>query len=107
MASALPRNKKRYTFARYLVLERTWPFFLDLTVAAALLAGFYAILWIAKFWFSGAVPEVEIDRSPSHLPLYAFYSTVRIFIAYLLSLLFAISYGYIAAYNKRLETLMI
>ncbi len=97
----------RYTFSRAQVVERTWPFFLDLTVAAALLAGFYAILWIAKFWFSGAVPEVEIYRSPSHLPLYAFYSTVRIFIAYLLSLLFAISYGYIAAYNKRLETLMI
>jgi len=97
----------RYTFSRAQVVERTWPFFLDLTVAAALLAVFYAILWIAKFWFSGAVPEVEIYRSPSHLPLYAFYSTVRIFVAYLLSLLFAISYGYIAAYNKRLEALMI
>jgi NitT/TauT family transport system permease protein len=99
--------KNRYTFARALVVERTWPFFLDLTVAAGLLAGFYAILWVAKFWFSGAVPEVEIYRSPSHLPLYAFYSTVRIFVAYLLSLVFAIGYGYIAAYNKRVEALMI
>jgi NitT/TauT family transport system permease protein len=96
-----------YTFSRELVLERTWPFFLDLTVAAGLLAGFYAILWVAKFWFSGAIPEVEIYRSPSHLPLYAFYSTVRIFVAYLLSLVFAIGYGYIAAYNKRVESLMI
>jgi NitT/TauT family transport system permease protein len=72
-----------------------------------LLAVFYAILWIAKFWISGAVPEVEIYRSPSHLPLYAFYSTVRIFVAYLLSLAFAIGYGYIAAYNPRVEALMI
>ncbi len=99
--------KPRYTFSRELVLERTWPFFLDLTVAAGLLAAFYAILWIARFWFSGAIPEVEIYRSPSHLPLYAFYSIVRIFIAYLLSLAFAIGYGYIAAYNKRVEALMI
>src|SRR6202041_1932291 len=107
MPSPLPQNKTRYTFSRELVLERTWPFFLDLTVAAGLLAGFYAILWVAKFWFSGAIPEVEIYRSPSHLPLYAFYSTVRIFVAYLLSLVFAIGYGYIAAYNKRIEALMI
>jgi NitT/TauT family transport system permease protein len=107
MASPFPRFKSRYTFSRDLVLERTWPFFLDLTVAAGLLAGFYAILWVARFWFSGAIPEVEIYRSPSHLPLYAFYSTVRIFVAYLLSLAFAIGYGYIAAYNPRVEALMI
>lgn len=99
--------KKAYPLSRALVVERTWPIFLDLTVAAGLLAGFYAILWIAKFWFSGAIPEVEIYRSPWHLPLYAFYSTVRIFVAYLLSLAFAIGYGYIAAYNPRVEALMI
>ena len=97
----------RNTFSRELIGERTWPFFIDLSVAAALLAGFYAILWIGKFWFSTAIPEVAIQRSPSHLPLYAFYSTARIFIAYILSLVFAIGYGYIAAYNKRVEALMI
>ena len=93
--------------SRAFVMERTWPFFVDMSVAAALLAGFYAILWIAKFWFSSAIPEVEIHRSPVHLPLYAFYSLVRIFVAYGLSLLFAVGYGYTAAYNKRLESLMI
>ena len=98
---------ERRTFSREFIAERTWPFFLDLSVAAALLAGFYAVLWIAKFWFSSAIPQVAIQRSPSHLPLYAFYSTARIFIAYILSLAFAIIYGYIAAYNKRVEALMI
>ena len=98
---------ERHTFSREFIAERTWPFFLDLSVAATLLAGFYAIIWIAKFWFSSAIPEVAIQRSPSHLPLYAFYSTARIFIAYILSLAFAIGYGYIAAYNRRLEALMI
>ncbi|MGC2582387.1 MAG: ABC transporter permease subunit, partial [Acidobacteriaceae bacterium] len=48
-----------------------------------------------------------IYRSPSHLPLYAFYSVVRIFLAYALSLLFAVGYGYTAAYNKRVEALLI
>ena len=99
--------RPRFTLSRTFAVERTWPFFIDLSVAAALLAGFYAILWVAKFWFSSAIPEVEIYRSPSHLPLYAFYSVVRIFLAYALSLLFAIGYGYLAAYNKRLEALMI
>jgi NitT/TauT family transport system permease protein len=99
--------KPRLTLSRAFVMERSWPFFIDLSVAAALLAGFYAILWVAKFWFSSAIPEVEIYRSPSHLPLYAFYSLVRIFVAYALSLIFAIAYGYTAAYNKRLEALLI
>jgi len=99
--------KPRLTLSRAFVMERTWPFFIDLSVAAALLAGFYAILWIAKFWFSSAIPEVEIYRSPAHLPLYAFYSLVRIFVAYALSLVFAVAYGYMAAYNKRLEALPI
>ena len=99
--------KMRYTFSRSLAIERTWPFFLDLTVAMGLLAGFYAVLQIAHYWLSGAVPEVEISQSPTILPIYAFYSCVRIGVAYLLSLLFAVGYGYIAAYNKRVEALMI
>ena len=99
--------KVRYSFSRTLVLERSWPFFLDLTVAMGLLAAFYAVLQIARYWLSGAVPEVEISQSPTMLPLYAFYSCVRIGVAYLLSLLFAVGYGYLAAYNKRVEALMI
>lgn len=97
----------RYSLARSLVIERSWPFFLDLTVAMGLLAGFYAVLQIARYWLGGAVPEVEISQSPAMLPLYAFYSCVRIGVAYLLSLLFAVAYGYVAAYNKRVEALMI
>jgi NitT/TauT family transport system permease protein len=101
------RMRPRFTLSGTFVMQRTWPFFIDLSVAAALLAGFYAILWVAKFWLSSAIPEVEIYRSPIHLPLYAFYSLVRIFVAYGLSLIFAVGYGYTAAYNKRLEALMI
>jgi NitT/TauT family transport system permease protein len=41
------------------------------------------------------------------LPVYAFYSVVRIGIAYLLALVFAIAYGYTAAYNPRVEAWMI
>ena len=36
------------TLSRSLVLERTWPFFLDLSVAACGLGLFYAVLRIAQ-----------------------------------------------------------
>jgi NitT/TauT family transport system permease protein len=95
------------TLSRSLVLERTWPFFLDLSVAACGLALFYAVLRIAQYWLGHPVPAVEISPSAKMLPLYAFYSVVRIFVAYLLSLIFAVGYGYIAAYNPRAEAFMI
>jgi NitT/TauT family transport system permease protein len=97
----------RETLARSLVVQRTWPFVLDMCVASIGLACFYGVVYIAKYWFGGAQPEITISQSPRALPLYAFYSIVRIGLAYLLSLFFAIGYGYVAAYNKRIEALMI
>jgi NitT/TauT family transport system permease protein len=97
----------RETLARSQVLQRTWPFVLDMCVAGIGLACFYGVVYLAKYWFGGAQPEIVISQSPRALPLYAFYSIVRIGLAYLLSLVFAIGYGYVAAYNKRIEALMI
>jgi NitT/TauT family transport system permease protein len=97
----------RETLARAQVLKRSWPFVLDLLVAAIGLAFFYGVVVIAKYWFGHATPEIVISQSPRALPLYAFYSVVRIGLAYVLSLIFAVGYGYLAAYNKRLEALMI
>jgi NitT/TauT family transport system permease protein len=97
----------RETLARAQVLKRSWPFVLDLLVAAIGLACFYGVVVIAKYWFGHSTPDIVISQSPRALPLYAFYSIVRIGLAYLLSLIFAVGYGYLAAYNKRLEALMI
>ena len=64
-------------------------------------------------WKSGApgsapsTPHVEISRSLGALPVYAGYSLLRIALAYVLSLLFAVTYGYIAAYRPRAERFMI
>jgi NitT/TauT family transport system permease protein len=101
------RLQPRETLARTQVLERGWPFFLDLCIAAVGLACFYSVIRIAMFWAGRAEPEIVISLSPRALPHYAFYSIVRIGLAYLLSLFFAISYGYIAAYNRRAEKVMI
>ena len=99
--------RNRETLSRSQVLERSWPFVLDLCVAGIGLACFYGIVVIARYWFGHPVPEITISQSPRALPLYAFYSVVRIGLAYLLSLFFAVGYGYLAAYNKRLEALML
>jgi NitT/TauT family transport system permease protein len=95
------------TFARSLVTVRTWPFVIDMGVAVCGLAIFFAVVGTGKYWLSKPAPIVEISHSISALPLYAFYSIVRIGIAYLLSLVFAIAYGYIAAYNPRIEPWMV
>src|SRR5580700_8235290 len=97
----------RETLARSQVLQRSWPFVLDICVAGIGLACFYGVVFIAKYWFGHPEPEIVISQSPRALPVYAFYSVVRIGLAYLLSLVFAIGYGYVAAYNKRIEALMI
>jgi NitT/TauT family transport system permease protein len=76
-------------------------------VSLVLLAIFFAIIATGRYWLGKPLPESNISHSISALPLYAFYSCMRIAIAYVLSLVFAISYGYIAAYNKRVEPWMI
>src|SRR5208283_5644746 len=96
------RVKIQFTFERSQVAARTWPVLIDLTVAACGLALFFAVVQLGGYWLGKPTPAVVISHSVRALPLYAFYSVVRIFIAYLLSLIFAVSYGYIAAYNPRI-----
>ncbi|HWG19645.1 MAG TPA: ABC transporter permease subunit [Terracidiphilus sp.] len=95
------------TLSRTLVLERSWPVVLDMTVAAFCLATFYCVVLLGRYWFSHPVPSAQISQSIRALPLYAFYSVVRIGVAYLLSLVFAVGYGYYAAYHPRVEAFMI
>ena len=80
-----------------LVPRRTWSFITDIPIFAAGLALFYSILILARYWASPFSPQVEISGSPAALPSYAMYSLLRIVIAYLLSLVFTLVYGYIAA----------
>jgi NitT/TauT family transport system permease protein len=93
--------------SRAVIGERTWSRLLDLLVFAAVLAAIEGLLVIARYWFGAITPAAEISRSPRALPLYAFYSVVRIAVAYLLSLVFALGYGYLAAYNLRLQGFML
>jgi NitT/TauT family transport system permease protein len=76
-------------------------------VFGAVLAVFYGMVTVGRYWIGAVTPAAEISRSPFSLPRYAFYSLVRMGVAYILSLIFAIAYGYVAAYNKRLQGIML
>ena len=93
--------------ARALIRRRSWPVLADALVFAVVLAAIFGVLATVRYWMGAAAPRVHISRSPAALPVYALYSLVRIGVAYVLSLLFAVGYGYVAAYHRRVESLMI
>jgi NitT/TauT family transport system permease protein len=71
------------------------------------LALFYGVVEVGRNWLGPFTPHVEISRSLGALPIYAGYSLLRIALAYVLSLIFAITYGYIAAYRPGADRFMI
>jgi NitT/TauT family transport system permease protein len=79
----------------------------DVPVILGGLALFYALLSFTHYWTTPVHEHAEINLRPSALPTYAMYSVLRIAIAYGLSLLFSVVYGYIAAYNPKAERFMI
>ena len=95
------------TLTRSLVMVRTWPVVIDMGVGLCALAVFIAIVHLAAYWMGTAVPVSPISGNARSLPVYAFYSVMRIGIAFVLSLVFAIAYGYIAARNARAEAWMV
>jgi len=105
--NTLSYARTRETLAQSQVVRRSWPVIIDLCVAGIGLAVFYAIVRIAMLWAGPTSEQMVVSMSPRALPVYAFYSAVRIFLAYVLSLVFAITYGYLAAYNIHLEAFMI
>jgi NitT/TauT family transport system permease protein len=105
------RSPDRFSVPKILawgsVPRGTWSWITDLPIFAAGLALFYAFILLARYWAGPFTPSVDISRSPSALPLYALYSLLRIGVAYFLSLIFTLVYGYIAAYNAQAERIMI
>src|SRR6202140_1988679 len=90
--------------------ERTrWKssFVADVAVFAGLLAILYALFASGRIWFAPFTPVANISSSPRALPLYAAYSFVRIAIAYVLSLLFALGYGLAAAKSERAAKILL
>ncbi|HVR26341.1 MAG TPA: ABC transporter permease subunit [Candidatus Polarisedimenticolia bacterium] len=79
----------------------------DLPIAFAGMALFYGLLSLTRYWTAPVNTRAQIDLSPSLLPTYALYSVARLAVAYLLSLVVSLIYGYVAAHSAKAERLMI
>ncbi|HVM74400.1 MAG TPA: ABC transporter permease subunit [Candidatus Saccharimonadales bacterium] len=80
---------------------------IDVSVFIAVFAVIFGMYSIGRSWLGPVRVETEISQNPSSLPLYALYSLVRILVAYAISLLFALAYGYTAAKSRRAELVLI
>ena len=101
-ATPLPPTVKRPAGSRW-----SWAFLIDIAVFLFVFAAIFGVYAIGRSWFGPVHPHVEISQNPRALPLYALYSLVRISVAYALSLVFALAYGYVAASSRRAEVIMV
>jgi NitT/TauT family transport system permease protein len=74
---------------------------LDLALLAGVAGLGAGVVRLARGWTGALHPAVEIDPSPAALPGYALLSLSRGLLAYALSLLFTLGYGYWAAKDRR------
>jgi len=80
---------------------------IDVFLVAAVGALVGGVVVLARRWEAPIRTVTTIDLSPRALPGYTLLSLSRGFAAYILSLLFTLTYGTIAAHSKRAEKVMI
>ncbi|MCU1316646.1 MAG: binding-protein-dependent transport system inner rane component [Candidatus Acidoferrum typicum] len=85
----------------------SWAFLIDVAVFLFVCAAIFGVYAIGRSWLGPVHPHAEISQNPRVLPLYALYSLVRISVAYVWSVVFALAYGYIAASSRRAEIIMV
>lgn len=78
----------------------------DGVVLLSLVVVFYGGLTLATHFFKETASAEQISLSPGALPTYTLYSVTRMLIAYLLSMLFTLVYGRMAAYNRQAEKVL-
>jgi NitT/TauT family transport system permease protein len=101
-ATPLPPTAVRPAGSRW-----SWAFLIDIAVFLFVFAAIFGVYAIGRSWLGPAMPVAQISQSPRALPLYALYSLVRIVVAYGLSLVFALGYGYLAANSRRAEVILV
>ncbi|MBI1862285.1 MAG: ABC transporter permease subunit [Deltaproteobacteria bacterium] len=80
---------------------------IDLLLFFGILFFFYSFAGVAGEMTGPFRSKIEIDLSLRALPFYAFFSLMRGFTAYGLSLIFSLFYGYFAAHSKHGEKILI
>lgn len=80
---------------------------IDIIALGLIFAIFYFVFVGSRNYTREILEKRELILSLKYLPLYSFYSILRIFIAFILSFIFALTYGYMAYKNKTLEIFLI
>jgi len=88
-------------------LPRTAPRWVDLVLFGLVGAITYGLMRTATRLSAPLSTGTQVDLSAVHLPLYAAYSTLRMTIAYGLSVAFSLAYAKIAAASRPAERVMI
>jgi len=102
LTTPLPPAARRPAGSRW-----SWAFLIDVAVFLFVFAAIYGVYAIGRAWLGPVHPQAQISQRPRDLPLYACYSLVRLIVAYVLSLVFALAYGYAAASSRRAEMVLI
>ena len=89
------------------ISERLPSLLKDIPIILSGLALFYGLLYLTRYWAGPVNPQPVIRLDAAALPRYAAFSVARILLAYLLSLVVAVAYGYLAAHNAIAERIMI
>lgn len=79
----------------------------DLLLFLGVVLFIYAMIGVTQEWVQPYHPKTEIHLDFKSLLQYSFFSLVRVFSAYLLSLVFTFTYGYVAAKSRYLEPILI
>jgi NitT/TauT family transport system permease protein len=90
-----------------LATRRAAAWWVDPVIVVVIVAAVYGLVTAASHWTAPLTPTATIDLSPRALPGYAFLSTLRMALAYLLSLVFTLIYARIAAARRGAERVMV
>lgn len=101
-ATPIPPPIRRPTGSRL-----PWYLLIDVGVFLFVMAAIYGVYAIGRSWLGPVPAHVMISQNPRALPVYALYSLVRLALAYVLSLAFALAYGYVAARSKHAEVVLV
>ena len=87
--------------------KSAFSWWIDSILVIVIVAAAYGIVVAASRWAAPLTPNFSINLAPQFLPLYAGLSTLRMALAYVLSLVFSLIYARVAIASRKAERVML